>query len=1148
MEKIIHKSENSLNPPPPAKNMGRVITLISVLLTLLASCALFGADTFLSNPSLIMSNSTPITDGSETVYWLNPLINPVASTDKYQTNVTSQYDDSTHTYSNIFTDSLGIKDGISLLAKGRNASDDSPFGYIGLNLAGNFYQTGGKVEVVTDGAPSVGIYMLGNYNLSGGELIVKADGSSYGDISKGIYLVGGNFNMSGGSVKTRSADDTGIYLDTGNFYMNNGKLNVDYNGIALGSGNFYMQSPNILNTAQVIIEFAMSEGGTGIELETGDFIMTSGTLEVKTKNGSRESYIGKGINILDGNFNISGGTLALSPTFGDMGINTNPSKSYGVYIGNDPNTLDAGGKLNITDNGNVNANARKTETKIGHLYGVYAEKGITVSDNGYISGAASNDSTATEADAGTNNVYGIYIADGDFVHNGKAFQATALNQNPLLSTVDNNNYAYGLYMEKGDMIIQITEAMDTYGDGVNNYGAYLKNGSVTQNSGFFNPQAYKYGYGMYLEDGNMTIKGGAFRPGGRLNATGMYLKNGNVTLEGGKISANGSADGNDDERELWGAGDSVGLLLENGNVIQTGGEIIAWSFGGTVDGATAAGIRINGDNKFIQEAGGFLEAQGYGKEGIDAFAYGINIEDGTFETKGTVCAYGEGDNGYGIYAKNFNQSTSGTIYMWAGTGTSISVENANLSGILRPEIDFQKDTNGYFFGNTITINDNGSTSKLIPYLYNSLLFDKTGQYHRDILFMTSDAGNLTKYRNAYQEPEKTITMNYGTRIVGGEDYYLTIERYRMLSEAFADGGYFGESALAKWMEDNSEALFENSNSYTYNGLITAYSNGDMSYGADEAAEYFESENIVPETATKRLHAIGENLLDSTPLRLTVHNDRTELLPLNTEVRDGFWVTPVGSIMNFYPDKKRDRGFYYGAGLNIGFAGYLNNNSSYGIGLTYANGYYDDGDTNFGRVDTSFASGALGYRTNPGLNKVWVEGTATYAVNSADAYAEFGKTKSDAYRIAAKVGKDIASGENWRFTPALGVDYTFYDYNESIIADDLLAMRIKDTESLRGKAEVEAVYNTKETTRFGVKLGYSYESLGSGIEQEMDLILADNPITLTTKTERSARHNGHLGLSVNHRITDTTSFAAEYDLSANDLMTTNNLRVNLKLVY
>jgi len=481
-----------------------------------------------------------------------------------------------------------------------------------------------------------------------------------------------------------------------------------------------------------------------------------------------------------------------------------------------------------------------------------------------------------------------------------------------------------------------------------------------------------------------------------------------------------------------------------------------------------------------------------------------------------------------------------------GNGTSVQVNGtSNISGTLRPGVDLLNDSWGYFYGKgAITINN--TTATIVPYLINSLHLGM-GTYSEEVNFLSSDAATLTG-SNVFPAARPTITMVYDMNIDDDKDYFLTITRVNFLSEVL-DGD---AKSIVKWMEDNSYALLNNADSSgLYSYLLDLYSDADMSYDINGAEDIFNVENLIPDTATKRLNAINENMLDAAnsalSQRLTVHNNRTELIPLSDKVRDGFWVTPLGTIMNFYPDEKLGRAIYSGAGLNLGIAKFLNNNSSYGLGLTYIDGYYDDSNADFGKFDTSILNASLGYRTNPGTSKLWFEGMLSYAHNTADAYAVFNETKSDTYRASAKAGIDLGTG-SWRFTPALGVDYTYYDFGAPMIDAGLVTMNVKDTDSLRPMAEVEAVYNAKDATRFGVKVGYSYEALGKGIEQEMDLFDDDNLIPLSTTTDRSPRHNGHIGLSVNHAINDAVSFAAEYDLRLNDVMTTNTFKLNFKWLY
>ena len=524
-------------------------------------------------------------------------------------------------------------------------------------------------------------------------------------------------------------------------------------------------------------------------------------------------------------------------------------------------------------------------------------------------------------------------------------------------------------------------------------------------------------------------------------------------------------------------------------------------------------------------------------------AFGIYLRHGFSQTDGSV-VYATGlGRGYGIYAVRYNLYETSTLYLMPGDGISVvSDSTILLKGTLRPGVDLASGYNGLLLGHGVTI---GSSAKLAPYLVKSLELTKGNK--RSVTFLRDETGTLGG-TNVFTNPAPTITLAYTTDVINNnKDYVLEITRTRNISDVVTGKA----RELALWMEDNrDEMLRDADNNAEYRRLLDIYAEGDTSDSISDVENLFGGgggSNIVPNTAAKRLNAINENLFDvaSSTLsnRVSVYSGQAELMPLSSNIKDGFWVTPLGTVINFYPDKSLGRAFYYGAGLNIGIAKFLKNNSSYGLGVTYLDGYYDDGNADFGQFDTSILNASLGYRTNPGTGKLWLESMLSYAHNTADAYGTFDKTKSNAYRGNLKAGVDLGAG-SWRFTPALGVDYTYYDFGKQLIEADLVTMSVKDTDSLRPMAEVEAVYHDRNATAFGLKVGYSYEVLGNGVEQVMDL----SGVNTLVKTDRSPRHNGHLGLSVNHAISDVLSFNGEYDLRLNDIMTVNSFKLNFKWLY
>ena len=716
---------------------------------------------------------------------------------------------------------------------------------------------------------------------------------------------------------------------------------------------------------------------------------------------------------------------------------------------------------------------------------------------------------------------GIFIGGGDFnISGGKTTVTT--------------NGGYGILLENGDFTISGGETKITANDHTG-IGIYF--GNFTISGGKIIITANTENRGVRLDEGSFNISGGETTVTANSSATGIHLEVGDFVLTGGTLTTNGKSD--------YGFYDNSYGIFVYDNFILTNGTLITNGTGG--DYAEAYGIGLSTSISDFKQNGGIIYANGTGGEGDNAGGYGIVIYNGEFyQNDGTIYAQGQ-NRGGGIYLNfgTFTQSAPGTLYLMPCTNKGVSVDtySANLSGTLRPAIDFYNQTNGYFYSvSDITISPLVSEENLVPLLVNSINYDtKNAPY--DIIFMKSGSGTID---GAYLQPTKTITMLYKTVISGGNDneYHLTITRENLVSEVLS-----GKAAkVARFIENNSaELLYDATSSQIARGFIESYSNVDMSYSVADAEKLFDVTNIMPNTATKRLHSITENWLDiaSSTLenRFPVYNSRNGV-PLSEDVNNSIWITPLGTVVNFYPDKTLSRALYYGTGFNVGMAGSFNSNdgSSYGISFSYLDGHYDDNNANFGSFGTSFLSSSLGYHINIG-QRIWLMTTASFAKSSADAYGDFNKSTSSAYRGQVKGGVNFKVG-NWTLTPALGIDYTYYDFGKPIIDTNLIDMKVKNADSLRPTAEIETVYGIGDATSLGLKLGYGYEALGRGIEQEIDL----SGVATLSKTERFPRHNSNLSLNVNQSINDVLLFTAEYDLRVNSIMSVNTLKLNFKILY
>ena len=965
---------------------------------------------------------------------------------------------------------------------------------------GKFIMAGGMLDAkVTKKGEDIGytygIFAKNGFNMSNGVILLDianfgtATNTDYDNIADGIFV---------GDRDVTTADDAIFTMSAGTLFAkirtegagNGEAIGIDAkNGFVFERGFLFSDAANNGNG------YAL-----GMNIDYGDFVMKGGKMVALAQNTI--NGMAYGLYSDSGNFIMERGIIALNVSLNDI---DNYGEVYGIRLfGKDYLGLGVdydGGKFIMTG-GAINMAVASTGSGQGVALGIYAKNGFSMA-NGFID-------LDVKKDSSNSAVYGINIGVGDFDMKSGKIIAKVNGTDGLGLT-----RGVGIYVSNGDFNIEsgkinIDAALNADGEG-DIYGIKI-------NAGDFN-----------MENGEVTIAAHNTSGG---KARGIYVTDGSFYMTDGKINITVENNGND--------GRARGILV-NKQFIMEAGELNAKATStGTGRGY---GIYVVGE-EFIQR-GGTVHATGTGKG--SSVAIGIyTAADDYIQNSGIIYALGMGANGYGVYAGQRFTQNAGTLYLMPGSGFSVVAEyTTNLKGTLRPGVDLLSGSHGYLYGGDkgSGVNIEKSTAKLVPYLVNSIALELDEQ--KKILFLT-DASSSLSGSNTFNKPQNTVTMRYGTKIDAAADYYLTVTRENRVSDVVSGDA----KKIATFMEYNSESILERArkNNKFYANLIELYSAADMSYNVKDAEDFLRGEMLIPDTATARLNAISEQMLDMTDSalsnRLEVLNNNTELLSLTATTRDAFWVTPLGTVMNFYPNEYLSRAIYYGAGLNAGFAGYLNNSASYGIGVTYLNGYYDSGNIDFDKFDTAFLTASLGYRA--ALSNAWLEGKLSYGNNSVDAYDSFSENRSEAYRASVKSGMNLASG-SWIFTPALGIDYTYYDYDKPMMDDGLISLTVNDIDSLRPLAEIGAKYNFRNVTSFGVKIGYSYEALGQGIVQEIDLN-EETIVPFKVKTDRSPRHNGHVALDVNRYITDAFSFVGEYDLQINDLVTINDFKLTLKLLY
>ena len=237
---------------------------------------------------------------------------------------------------------------------------------IGIDAA-NANVTLGEGCLVTNNGYSSGVCLLtGKLTLDGGSI---TDNTC--EFGGGVSVFGGEFVMLSGMIGSESDYDSeredkynnpnraerggaGVYIVGGTFTMTGGSIcgNINDGGGLSGAGVYIGENPDAetTTTGTFIMEggtisgnVAWNEGG-GVYIEAGSFTMTGGIISGnKTENGSSE-FGGGGVCISGGTFEMNGGSIT---------SNISAKNGNGVYVSNSGTFKMGGSNAFIADNNDV---------------------------------------------------------------------------------------------------------------------------------------------------------------------------------------------------------------------------------------------------------------------------------------------------------------------------------------------------------------------------------------------------------------------------------------------------------------------------------------------------------------------------------------------------------------------------------------------------------------------------------------------------------------------------------------------------------------------------------------------------------------------------------------------------------------------------
>lgn len=653
--------------------------------------------------------------------------------------------------------------------------------------------SGSTGMIAGDGATAIN---SGHINMNGNNAVgMTANGGTViNDKSGTITLNGGNGTIftttndgtaiNNGDIVINAEDYTLFSTtdsDEGNF-QNNGNVTVGAGGskvIIAGDGN------NITNSGKIDLN---GKDGFIIYTKGNGSVTNNGTLEIgEDSNNSHGIYMsetatGTVLNDLKGIINVkgtnsSGMTLASDTdtvSITNKGkINVDGTGSKGI-TSTKGGTVNNEGTITIADGsaaieaagGTVNnkAGASITTEKDSSADGINissnANSGATVTNDGTItvngSGSAINSSISATSPAETSNTInnnGVITITG----NGNGIWAdTATVTNAAGARIEVGGSGYGIRASKGSITNSGTITVSgSNGTGMSGGGTLVNDKTITASgSGSKGMEVTTGGTGTNNKD--ITASGsnssGIYVNGGTADNIGTIISSGNGSS--GIYAANGEAY-NQTTISVAGEG-SIGMTagsgtVTNGKTVQVpvldeDGEPVLGDddqpeyeekdLPGTINvvGSNAAGMKLAGSGKVINNKGATINVSGAGSTGIwaagsgsavnngtinvsaaDTAASGMRASTGTATNNAAITVTGNGAQGMYADGGNVVNAASGTIdlkaentvgiYVANGSGSNLGTINLGGTGAIGLKADGGTATNS-----SGTINVTGSSS------------------------------------------------------------------------------------------------------------------------------------------------------------------------------------------------------------------------------------------------------------------------------------------------------------------------------------------------------------------------------------------------------------------------------------------------------
>ena len=378
------------------------------------------------------------------------------------------------------------------------------------------YMTGGSftltdckgVGTITHASSKTGrgVYVSsGTFNMYGGSITGNKAQDAQGR-GGGVYVYSGSgtFNMYGGSITGNTANSYGggVYVDGGGFTMSGGTIGgtktgetntATYGGgvYVTGKGSFTMSaSADGQNIPSITGNNATENGGGVYVVGSSTFKMTGGSIGGTNENDANTAYRGGGVCVDCGKFTMS--ASADGQNIPSITGNNATENGGGVYVIGSSSTFKmTGGTIGGTD-----ANDANTATNGG---------GVCVSKNGSFEMSGSSCITNNKATSYGGGVH-ISYASATFTMKGGSITGNNAYKSDYIST-----FGGGVCVGNGTFTMtdgSITGNNAAYGGGVYTVNEFkMSGGSITGNNAYKSDYISTFGGGVCVGSGIFTVSG-----------------------------------------------------------------------------------------------------------------------------------------------------------------------------------------------------------------------------------------------------------------------------------------------------------------------------------------------------------------------------------------------------------------------------------------------------------------------------------------------------------------------------------------------------------------------------------------------------------------------------------------------------------------